>query len=258
MPYFYQVYNDWEHAGDADYTPQFFDSYYGVHPEASKSKPDAKLAKDPKGMDKYMDAYFKRLEALGLTQKVTIDCVGVWDTVGSLGIPVNPWLQRLLPGSHAYIKEYSWFDTRVGVHVSNAFHALALDEHRYPFSPTLWEKYEGDATNLKQVWFPGAHSNVGGSYPDTGIADITLAWMMDQLSGHTRKHPDGFKPREWIKFDEDYQQFYEKEQLKVKEKKEYAPYRGWAMGHVYESMQVHLRVHVAHTSTHADLSSLDF
>lgn len=236
MPHFYQIFTDWENAGNDDYTPQFFDNYYELHPDAGNNKPDLKLAKDRKSIDKYMDAYFKRLQALDLTQQVTINCIGVWDTVGSLGIPINPILQKVFPFVHAYLKEYSWFDTRVDTQVNNAFQALALDEHRYPFSPTLWEKSSDAGTNIKQVWFPGAHSNVGGSYPDTGIADITLAWMMDQLSGNTTKHPNGFKHREWIKFDEDYTQLDEKPKLAAKEREKDAPYLGWGMGYVYESM----------------------
>lgn len=65
--------------------------------------------------------------------------------------------------------------------VENAFHALALDEHRNPFTPTLWKKPPNSRTNLKQVWFPGVHTNIGGGYDNQEIADITLAWMIQQL-----------------------------------------------------------------------------
>lgn len=172
---------------------------------------------------------------MDLTQTVTINCIGVWDTVGSLGIPVNPVLQKIFPFLNAYLREYGWYDTRIDIHVNNAFQALALDEHRYPFSPTLWEKAPDSGTNVKQVWFPGAHSNVGGSYSDTGIADITLAWMMDQLSGNTTKHPDGFKPREWIKFDDQYVNSYMNADLPAGQTSRASPYRGWAKGYLYEN-----------------------
>jgi uncharacterized protein (DUF2235 family) len=59
--------------------------------------------------------------------------------------------------------------------VENAFQALALDEPRSAFKPALWERAHGNTTNLRQVWFPGAHSNVGGGLYDQQIANITLA-----------------------------------------------------------------------------------
>ncbi|KAF3764097.1 hypothetical protein M406DRAFT_339798 [Cryphonectria parasitica EP155] len=59
--------------------------------------------------------------------------------------------------------------------------ALALDEPRAAFRPALWERVHDNETNLKQVWFPGSHANVGGGYYDQQIANITLAWMCDQL-----------------------------------------------------------------------------
>ena len=110
------------------------------------------------GLIDYLDNYLDTLLSLSLTQEVKIQCIGVWDTVGALGIPINPLLQRVLPFLPSFVREYSWFDTRLDKHIGNAFQALALDEHRFPYSPTLWEKWEGCPTNLKQVWFPGAHS----------------------------------------------------------------------------------------------------
>ena len=82
-----------------------------------------------------MAEYRKLLLDLDLTQEVKIQCVGVFDTVGSLGVPINPFLQRLLPFLPSYFREYSWFDTGLSEIVMNGFQALALDEHRYPFSP---------------------------------------------------------------------------------------------------------------------------
>ncbi|KAI0143573.1 hypothetical protein GGR57DRAFT_508048 [Xylariaceae sp. FL1272] len=77
-----------------------------------------------------------------------------------------------------------FYNTRLSNKIQHGFHALALDETRGPFSPTLWERrpQEQDTSDLRQVWFPGSHANIGGGWPDQGVADITLAWMMDQLS----------------------------------------------------------------------------
>jgi hypothetical protein len=59
---------------------------------------------------------------------------------------------------------------------------LALDEIRTTFAPAVWERPSHVRTDLRQVWFPGAHTNVGGGYPDQGAANISMAWMMDQLA----------------------------------------------------------------------------
>jgi hypothetical protein len=66
--------------------------------------------------------------------------------------------------------------------VLNAFHALALDEYRTAFSPTLWERPSGSETNLRQVWFAGNHGDVGGGWADEQSANVALAWMADQLT----------------------------------------------------------------------------
>jgi hypothetical protein len=84
---------------------------------------------------------------------------------------------------------WRFFNTQVSSKVENAFQALALDEPRGSFRPAIWERppqkkgfQTAPVTNLKQVWFPGTHSNIGGGWYDQQVADITLAWMCDQLS----------------------------------------------------------------------------
>lgn len=69
-----------------------------------------------------------------------------------------------------------------GSDMFNVHQALALDEPRSAFRPALWERIHQDDTNLKQVWFPGSHSNVGGGYHDQQIADITLACELIETS----------------------------------------------------------------------------
>jgi uncharacterized protein (DUF2235 family) len=82
---------------------------------------------------------------------IPIKCVAVWDTVGSLGIP-SLWL---LP--EAPMTDFAFVDTKVEKNIEYAFQALALDEHRRSFTPTVWEKPTGQAWPkvLKQCWFPG-------------------------------------------------------------------------------------------------------
>ncbi|KAF2747974.1 hypothetical protein M011DRAFT_401163 [Sporormia fimetaria CBS 119925] len=125
--------------------------------------------------------YSRELEHRGLTRlDIPIKVVGVWDTVGSLGAPRIGWLTKVGLQSHES-KEMCFYDTKLSNCIENAFQALALDEKRHSFAPAVWEKPEGNRTTLRQVWFPGVHSNVGGGIDDQQLANISLAWMMDQV-----------------------------------------------------------------------------
>jgi Uncharacterized alpha/beta hydrolase domain (DUF2235) len=79
--------------------------------------------------------------------------------------------------------EFSFVNTKIEPHIENAFQALALDERRRTFQPTIWEKPEGQEwpVRMKQCWFPGVHSDIGGSYEDGDLANLTLTWMISQL-----------------------------------------------------------------------------
>ncbi len=111
---------------------------------------------------------------------VPIRCVGVWDTVGALGVPSN----RIIPGWQPCARTYQFHDARLGGHVQHAFHALAIDERRLPFRPVLWQLPEGEGPRpvLRQVWFPGVHSDVGGGYEQHGAADLAFLWMAAQVA----------------------------------------------------------------------------
>src|SRR5438067_5253971 len=57
-----------------------------------------------------------------------------------------------------------------------------FDEHRKPFQPSIWDRSaSANGQVLEQVWFAGVHSNVGGSYPQSGLSDITLLWMISKV-----------------------------------------------------------------------------
>jgi uncharacterized protein (DUF2235 family) len=102
-----------------------------------------------------------------------IKMIGVWDTVGALGVPGR--IGRLLDdGKHEY------HDVMLNSSIQNAYHALAIDERRAPFKPTLWEKPPGWNGKLEQAWFPGVHSNVGGSYTPDGLANEALHWIVEK------------------------------------------------------------------------------
>jgi hypothetical protein len=67
--------------------------------------------------------------------------------------------------------------------VAHAFHALAIDERRAPFAPSLWDPGRKPGQSVQQLWFPGTHSDVGGGNPDRSLSDIALQWMIDCARG---------------------------------------------------------------------------
>lgn len=99
-----------------------------------------------------------------------ISFLGVWDTVGALGIP-----SHLLATENE--RRYAFHNTSPCPIVDHACHALAVDEHRDQFVPTLWTGKEPDGVRIEQVWFAGAHADVGGGYVTRTLADIPLVWM---------------------------------------------------------------------------------
>jgi len=114
--------------------------------------------------------------------------IGVWDTVRSLGIPLGrkDWELSLWP--------HRFHDHDLNPLVRYAFHAVAIDDRRQQFLPTLWNeptraREVGDPAGqvFEQVWFPGAHADVGGGYEDSGLSDVALCWMVDKAL--SAEHP---------------------------------------------------------------------
>jgi len=102
--------------------------------------------------------------------------IGAWDTVGAMGIPLTflGWFED----------DDEFHDCKPGRNVRCARHALAIDEVRRDFEPTVWVPRA--KLDLKQVWFVGAHTDVGGGHrpgPDgTVLSDTPLAWMMQEAT----------------------------------------------------------------------------
>ncbi|KAI0440870.1 hypothetical protein F4803DRAFT_525742 [Xylaria telfairii] len=175
MEYFYPIFKDMQNWSNEQYEDPF---------------PTMPFTNKPKGEDA-ASVYRERLIEKGYSRVqgndgqdslIRILAIGVWETVGSLGIPDVEILSRL--GIRRCTHEYQFYNTHLSNKIQHGFHALALDETRGPFTPTLWERrqQEQHTSDLRQVWFAGSHANVGGGYSDQGVADMTLAWMMDQLS----------------------------------------------------------------------------
>jgi hypothetical protein len=106
-----------------------------------------------------------------------IKMLGVFETVGALGVPA------LWGGIEASL--YGFLSTDLHENVQNAYHAVAIDEQRMQFPPTLWTAACGGAEQvMEQTWFTGVHCDIGGGYAaaeadnGTRLADISLAWML--------------------------------------------------------------------------------
>jgi uncharacterized protein (DUF2235 family) len=122
---------------------------------------------------------------LKYSQPIDTDFLGVWDTVGALGLPFGnlPILGK---------QEMQFLNT--GIRISNkfAFHAVAIDEHRKVFAPTLWTvdypkgapspHHHRTLAQVEQRWFIGAHANVGGGCESDLLAQRPLKWMMDKAA----------------------------------------------------------------------------
>jgi uncharacterized protein (DUF2235 family) len=103
-----------------------------------------------------------------------IACVGVWDTVGALGIPITG-------ADDQRLDVFQFCDRVLSPKVRRGYHAVSLDEERGDFAPTLWEPRDG----VTQVLFAGAHADVGGGYPlgngESLLAHLALDWMSQCL-----------------------------------------------------------------------------
>jgi hypothetical protein len=115
--------------------------------------------------------------------RIPIRFLGVWDTVGSLGVPDTLGVLNLFDVED----RHRFHNTRLNPLIEHARHALALDETRGPFTPTLWTEgpAPGDNHSMRQVWFPGDHCDVGGGHLQTGLSDSALQWMIDEASACT-------------------------------------------------------------------------
>ena len=158
-------------------------------------------ARGPKFHPKSEEAtLFRRTYAM--EESTNIHFIGVWDTVGALG---NPLIMKDIVSSRN-----EFHDTEISSKIRHAYHAMAIDEGRKNFRTTLWKKPNDAAFPvMEQVWFAGVHSDVGGGYPDTGLSDISLLWMMEKATAHgltfntIAANPDPLAPRH-----ESYKGFY--------------------------------------------------
>ena len=115
-------------------------------------------------------------------QWVTIEFLGVWDTVPDLGIVpfrgFDSLVDRLPSWKHRY------HDFKLHPSVRNAYHALSIDDDRLWFFPTIWKECEPEKQKVEQVWFGGSHTDVGGGFWEAGFSDTALEWMVQKALQH--------------------------------------------------------------------------
>uniref|UniRef100_A0A6C0JE28 T6SS Phospholipase effector Tle1-like catalytic domain-containing protein n=1 Tax=viral metagenome TaxID=1070528 RepID=A0A6C0JE28_9ZZZZ len=125
--------------------------------------------KNPHSLYKPDTEFIKKFQTDYCHKNNKIKFVGVWDTVAALSLK--------------YSKKDSFYNTKMGSNIHVVRHALALDEPRKKFKPTLWQDREDE--NLLQMWFAGSHSDVGGGYytPDNNnslLSNVSLLWMIKE------------------------------------------------------------------------------
>ncbi len=127
---------------------------------------------------------FNRLFTHNEMVKPPIEFLGVWDVVGALG--VSAAVGDLF--SKKFTSDFSdeldkLHDTNLHPNIKHGYHAMAIHENRLDFKPTLWTSEPTDEQKVQQVWFTGAHSNVGGGYADHSLSNIPLRWMLEKAQG---------------------------------------------------------------------------
>jgi uncharacterized protein (DUF2235 family) len=147
------------HKGDDYWVPELYDCY-----ETSQGP----------GTEKWTYAHHRIRSPRACPP---IKFVGVWDTVGSLGAPgLLGWIFNS--------GKYKYHQVGICPEMEHAYHALAIDERRKPFTPTLWERPQGWQGTLEQAWFCGVHTNVGGSCRWDGLANEALHWIVEKAEDY--------------------------------------------------------------------------
>lgn len=142
-------------------TPSLLDEAENIYRDKQLS-PDSEICKN------FRERY---------SREPKIHFIGVWDTVGALGVPGTFFSEK---------GKYAWHDTELSSIVERAYHAVALDEHRAAYNVVLWTSANGEKKpgnlEVEQRWFIGAHANVGGGYGTDPLADIPLQWIMSRAA----------------------------------------------------------------------------
>ncbi len=125
------------------------------------------LLNEARGIKHYDPADNKSVEAIRF--------LGLWDTVDAYGMPIR----ELKDGIDRYLWPLTFNDLTLSPKVTQACHALALDDERATFHPLVWDdSKEKNKNRIRQVWFAGVHANVGGGYANDALAHVPLMWII--------------------------------------------------------------------------------
>lgn len=120
-----------------------------------------------------------------VTKERPITFLGLWDTVDAYGLPID----ELTEGVNRWIWPLSLPEFALSEKVGKACHALSLDDERHTFHPVLWDesnepqdKARIEDERISQVWFAGAHANVGGGYPNDALSAVSLEWVATEAT----------------------------------------------------------------------------
>jgi uncharacterized protein (DUF2235 family) len=165
-------------AGTMKRIPEAMRMYRDRLPSSHPDAPDPlqfRAAFSPR----YATSETDRMVRQGPVEMLAVDYMGVWDTVGALGVP-----DQFAGLAGAFNGKYKFHDLRLSSMVKSARHAVAIDERRKTFPPTLWDNLtdlNGDRADrpYRQEWFPGVHGGVGGGGPVRGLSNAALLWVAE-------------------------------------------------------------------------------
>ena len=121
---------------------------------------------------------------LGALPRLTVSYLGVWDTVGAMGLPASlPWAKK-------FNARHRFHDPELPRFVEAGRHAVAIDERRRSFPVTRWDNvlernqekgfdWTRPDAPIQEQWFPGSHGSVGGGGDIRGLSDAALAWVIE-------------------------------------------------------------------------------
>ncbi|KAG0708817.1 hypothetical protein DFH29DRAFT_342656 [Suillus ampliporus] len=161
---------------DMDHFADIFVSYQQLGKETDPTK----IAQLEASLSKWTshDSRGKR-RAEADNDSFSVKCVGVFDTVGSVGLP-----EELTHKSPSTKSIFGFPNNELGEHIERAYQALAIDETRLDFNCCKFEQTDGGRRKgqiLKQCWFSGEHSDIGGGWKSHDLSDLTLAWMVANI-----------------------------------------------------------------------------
>ena len=194
-----------------------------------------KLREKPMTKSTVPSAFHEKLERLHKRSDIhfhdekQIAFIGVWDTVDAVGLPFD----HLADFINYAIYPFKFSDQKLHRDVQRARHAVSIDDERHTFHPVMWvepQDKDKDPERIKQVWFAGVHSNVGGGYPKQGMSLESLDWMMTEAE-NAGGSEEGLR---FVKADRDYVRNHENVNDKL-----YNSRAGLAVYYRYKPRDIH-------------------